>query len=79
MAGHRQGHQRRDRARQERMSRRLGSAATAEQQLAAAYDHFRMSVRRVSDAAVRAQLIRKHAEALHLDAVMIDGGSHGHD
>lgn len=74
MAGHRQERERvmRKQARQQRMRSRLAAATTAEEQLAAAYDWFRMSARRSAD---RTRLMREASEFLARLAAQVDGSS----
>jgi hypothetical protein len=72
MAGHRKGRTLRGQARQQRMRRRLSSATTAEEQLAAAYDWFRSAARR-SDAARRARVMREASEFLARLAGQLSG------
>lgn len=73
MAGHRDGRARRSNARQQRMRGRLSAATTAEDQLAAAYDWFRMSARRAASTE-RPRLLRRASEFLAGLAAEIDGG-----
>lgn len=79
MAGHRQqsGRPTRTQSRQDRNRNRLASATTAEEQLAAAYDWFRMSARRVKDVGARGARIRHVAEFLASTAIEIDREANG--
>jgi hypothetical protein len=75
MAGHRKQHGRppRHQVRSERMQLRLASAATAEEQLAAAYDWFRVSARHIKDAGERGHRLRTVTQVLVREAQAIDG------
>lgn len=77
MAGHRKqnGRPRRDQVRQQRMRERLSAATTAEDQLAAAFDWFRMSARHVADAGERGRRMRAVAQVLTREAAEIDGSA----
>lgn len=60
--------------RQHRMRARLQSAATAEQQLAAAYDWFRLTVAHDAPGPDRPRLMRDMAQHLASRARAIEGG-----
>lgn len=77
MAGHRKGSGRpaRQGARPQRRRARLASALTAEEQLAAAYDWLRSSLRRRADAGERSRVMREVAEFLAHRALALDCGS----
>ncbi len=77
MAGHRQAavRPRRTDARRERMLARLAAAATAGEQLAIAFDWFRMEARRSDE---QARLMRDAAQFLAAKAAEINGRANGY-
>ena len=56
-----------------RMRRRVAAAATADEQVAAAFDWFRSAARHAGDAGERSRVLREMATALTRGAQAIEG------